>query len=36
MFYSVILCFFRLTNDDFLCLIYDVLSPRFLYSIQLK
>ncbi|CAN7090909.1 unnamed protein product [Brassica rapa subsp. narinosa] len=36
MFYSVILWFFRITNDDFLCLTYDVLSPRFLYSMQLK
>ncbi|CAN7120555.1 unnamed protein product [Brassica rapa subsp. narinosa] len=36
MFHSVILCFFRITNDDFLCLTYDVLNPRFLYSMQLK
>ncbi|CAN6851331.1 unnamed protein product [Brassica oleracea var. botrytis] len=34
MFFSVILCFFRITNDDFLWLIYDVVSYMFLYSMQ--
>ncbi|CAN6831447.1 unnamed protein product [Brassica oleracea] len=34
MFFSVVLCFFRITNDGFLWLIYDVLSYMFLYSMQ--
>ncbi|CAN6923097.1 unnamed protein product [Brassica oleracea var. botrytis] len=34
MFFSVILCFFKITNDGFLWLIYDVLSYMFLYSMK--